>query len=89
MILYNFLIKEFNGEIIYRSGKEEKIGKSTKSQLNEGYLERVIEFLEEQYAIDRTKVLNPEMYKDFMDRIYGEGNYETYIDYLKELNLLK
>jgi hypothetical protein len=80
---------EFNGEIVKLDGKLVKRGKSTKGLLNKGFIEKVIEHLEEQYGIDRTKVLNPEHYKYFRDVIYPSGEYETYIDYLLALKLLK
>jgi len=81
--------KEFNGEMIMRSGKLEKIGLSSKGKLNDGLVESVIEYLEENYAIDRTKVLDPEHYKYFRDVIYSNGEFDSYIDYLKHLNRLK
>jgi len=86
--------KEFNGEIIIFDGKEVRKGKSTKGLLAEndkqesGFIERVITYLEENYAIDRNKVLNPDHYKKFSDEIYSVGNYECYIDYLISLNFL-
>jgi hypothetical protein len=86
--------REFNGEIVIRDGKKVKRGKSTVGLLGEndqqssGFLERVIGYLEENYGIDRNKVLNPEHYKDFKDRIYMEGKYDTYIDYLKDLHFI-
>jgi hypothetical protein len=86
--------REFNSEIIFIDGKEIKRGKSTAGILNEndkqnsGYLERVITYLEENYGIDRMKVLNPEHYKDFKDRVYSVGEYEDYIAYLESLGFL-
>ena len=81
--------KEFNGEVVMLDGKPAKRGKSTKGALNKGYLERIIDYLEEQYGIDRTQVLNPEKYKDFRDRIYPYSTYDSYIDYLIDIGLLK
>jgi hypothetical protein len=87
--------REFNGEIVKLDGKEIKRGKSTKGLLAEndkqqsGFLERVITHLEEQYGIDRMKVLNPEHYKMFMEEIYSVNDYDDYIDYLIKLNFLK
>jgi hypothetical protein len=87
--------EEFNGEIVWLDGKQVKRGKSTKGLLSEngkqqsGYVERVINYLEENYGIDRTKVLNTKHYKDFRDRVYSNGNYDTYIDYLVDLGFLK
>lgn len=81
--------KEFNGDFIVRAGKKEKFGKSTKGVLNKGYLERVIDFLEEQYAIDRALVLNPESYKQWRDELYGTGETDSFIEYMVEIGLLK
>lgn len=81
--------KEFNGDIIIRAGKKEKFGKSTKGVLNRGYLDRIIDFLEEQYAINRVEVLNPETYKVWRDELYGTGETDSFIEYMVELGLLK
>lgn len=81
--------KEFNGEIVWFDGKLVKRGKSTRGELNKGFIERVIDYLEEHYAIDRTKVLDPKRYKYFRDVIYPDGLYDTYIDYLIDIKLLK
>lgn len=81
--------KEFNGDFIVRAGKKERFGKSTKGALNKGFLERVIDFLEEQYGIDREKVLNPEAYKKWRDELYANGQADSYIEYMQEIGLLK
>jgi hypothetical protein len=80
--------KEFNGEVVMIDNKPTKFGKSTKGKLNSGYIERIIEYLEENYAIDRLQVLDSEHYKDFRDRVYSSGEFDTYIDYLVFLNRL-
>ena len=76
---------EFNGEPFTVKGKTNKIGGSTKGKLNKGYIDRVIDYLEENYGIDRYLVLDPKQYKYFRDVVYMNGEYETYIDYLKFL----
>jgi hypothetical protein len=78
-------------------GKPTRRGMSTKGLLSEndlqnsGYLERVIQNLEDNYGIDRNKVLNTEHYLDWRDRVQVEfpDKYETYIDYLISLNFLE
>lgn len=81
--------REFNGEIIMINHKPEKVGKSSKGLLNDGYLERIITYLAENYAIDPVVVLNPELYKTFRDTIYPfDTKYEDFIDYMQDLNLL-
>ncbi len=74
---------EFNPDIIIVGGEPKKIGRSTKGKLNEGYLERLIDYLIEQYGIDPNKVLNPERYKTWRDTIYPfTTKYDSYLDYL-------
>lgn len=82
--------REFNGEIIMINNKPEKVGKSSKGSLNDGYVERIVLYLIENYAIDPSVVLNPELYKKFRDEIYPfDRKYEDFIDYMRELNLLQ
>lgn len=80
---------EFNGDFVVVNGKSTKVGKSTKGKLNEGFLERVIDWIEENYGVKREDVLNPKEYKKWRDEVWPYGGPENYIDYLKELNLLK
>ncbi len=83
---------EFNGEFINFNGKKIKVGKTTKGKLNDGFIEKCIDYLEEQYGIDRTEVLNPENYKYWRDTIFPFGDInspDNYIDYLVELKKLK
>lgn len=79
---------EFNGEIVITKNKTVKVGKSSKGELNRGFLERVIDNLVEQYGIDQGLCLNPEDYKYFRDVIYSDGKYDDYLDYLKDLKRL-
>lgn len=81
--------REFNGDIVVVNGKTEKIGKSSKGLLKDGYLERVIDYLAENYGIDPSVVLNPELYKRFRDTVYPYESYDTFIDYLVDLKILK
>lgn len=80
---------EFNGKFVSIGGRSTKIGATTKGELNQGFLDRVIDWMEEQYGIDRAMVLNPAHYKDWRDRVYPEGGPDNYIAYLVELNLLQ
>ncbi len=80
---------EFNGALVPFNGKVHKIGKSTKGKLNDGFIEAIIDWLEENYGIDRTKVLDPKDYKFWRDEVYPFGGPDTYIDYLVEINKLK
>lgn len=78
---------EFNPEVVIISGQQRKVGGSSKGKLggNDGVVNKVIDFLEEQYGIDRTKCLSPKDYKHFKDKIFMNGNYDTYIDYMIDL----
>lgn len=79
---------EFNGEMINIGGTAHKVAKSTKRMLNQGFLERVEEYLQENYS-PPTEALNPDKYKHWRDTIYPFGGPETYIDYLVEIGILK
>lgn len=81
--------REFNTTLININGKNEKVGKSTKGDLNDGYLERIIDYLQKEYGIEPAKVLNPETYKKFRDQINLTGTYDTFIDYMRDLKILK
>ncbi len=89
-VLHEVAKLEFNPTVVVVNGKEKKIGKSTKGKLNKGFMERILDYLIENYAIDPAEVLNPDHYKDFKDRIYPyTTKYDTYIDYLLDLGVLK
>lgn len=87
--------QEFNGEVVTLDGKKIIKGKSTKGlltkndQAQSAYIERVIDYLEKNYGIERDKVLNPNHYKKFAEEIYMDGKYDDYIDYLQDIGLLK
>jgi len=80
---------EFNGEIVVSKGKEYRIGKSSRGELNKGYLERVIDNLVDQYGINPMEVLNPETYKTFRDTIYQHTTIDDYITYLIKCGKLR
>ena len=86
--LHEHAKKEFNGEIVMLDGKETKRGKTTKGKLNQGYIDRVVDFLEEQYGIDRGVVFDPELYKKWKNEIYAFGGADSFIEYMQELNLI-
>lgn len=79
---------EFNGEIINFRGKTHRIAKSTKNRLNQGFLERVVDYIIENYA-PPMEALDPEKYKHWRDAVYPYGGADNYIDYLVELNIIK
>lgn len=79
---------EFNGELVVIGGKSHRVAKSTKNNLNGGFLERVVGYIEDNYA-PAPEVLDPESYKYWKDVIFPVGGPETYIDYLLEKKILK
>lgn len=83
----NYIKPEFNGDMVVVNGKPIKVGKGTKGKLKE-LVERVIDWLEEQYGIDRNVSLNTKDYEHYRDVIYPFSTYESYIDYLLEMKKL-
>ena len=86
--LHDIAKREFNGEVLVVYGKAYKVSKSTKGLLNKGFLERVIDYLVENYGIDQGVVLNPNLYVKFRDEIYPYSNYDTFIDYMEDIKLI-
>lgn len=80
---------EFNGGVIVVNNVSHKVAQSTKGKLNQGFIERVMDYLAENYGIDPSVVLNPELYKRFRDEIYPYSNYEDFIAYMRDIKLLK
>ena len=88
---HDYANEEFNPEILTISGKNVKKGASSKGKLSgeNGVINKVIDFLEEQYGIDRVECLDPAKYKDWRDRIKMNGEYDWYIEYLVSIQKLK
>jgi hypothetical protein len=80
---------EFNANTAVVNGKAHKVAGSTKGKLNRGFLEDVINWMDDQgYKI---KFLNPDMYKDWRDRIFPnskQGDPDNFIDYLVSIGKL-
>lgn len=88
--IHEYLKIEFNGELIEIGGNVRKIGKTTRNQLNSGFLEGVIQWVEEQYGLNRKDVLDSDEYFKWRDELYPFTDCpETFIEYLKSLNKLK
>jgi len=87
-IVREWLKLEFNGELITVGGKTHRIAKSTKRELNSGFLERVIEYMVDNYA-PPMESLSPAKFKDWRDRIFPYGGADNFIDYLQEIAILK
>jgi len=87
---HEYAKEEFNPEILIIGGKQRKVGASTKNKLKgeNGIINKVIDFLEEQYGIDRNEVLNPAQYKHWKDAIYPYEGADNYIDYLVSIKKL-
>lgn len=78
---------EFNGQFITLGGKSVKVPKSTKGELNRGFLERILDWCGEQgYPIE---FLNTADYKDWNDRIRPTEGPPHYIDYLVSVGKLR
>lgn len=88
--IHEYAKAEFNGEMVIFDGKPQKRGLSTKGKLGV-YVEKVIEYLVEQYAIDQREVLDPERYKYWRDVLFPSGDTacDNYIDYLIAIKVLK
>ena len=87
-VIREWLKIEFNGELVSLCGKVHRIAQSTKNKLNQGFLERVVDYIMENYA-PPVEALDPDKYKNWRDTIYPYGGPDNYIDYLVELKLLK
>ncbi len=79
----------FNGEYVVIAGKSEKMGGSTKNELNNGFLDRVIDWIEEEYGVDRSQVLDPKEYDMWKDTIFPYGGPDNFIDYLVSIGRLQ
>ncbi len=79
---------EFNGEMVNLGGKVHRIAQSTKNRLNQGFLERVTDYVIENYA-PPDEALDPKKYKHWKAAIYPNGGPDNYIDYLVALKILK
>lgn len=79
---------EFNSDLVGLAGKTHRVAKSTKNELNRGFLERVVEWTIENYQ-PPLEALDPNKYKHWRDAIYPYGGPDNYIDYLVKINILK
>lgn len=79
---------EHNGDLVAIGGKTHKVAQSTSNRLNLGFLERVVDWLETNYA-PPTEALDPKAWKHWHDAIFPYGGPEDYIGYLLERNILK
>ena len=81
---------EFNSELVALGGKSHKVAKSTKNKLNDGFIERVQDWIIENYSPPE-EVFDTSVYKNWRDKLkpLGESKAETFIDYLIEIKVLK
>ncbi len=79
---------EFNSELVNIGGKAHKVAQSTKNKLNQGFLERITDWLQENYQ-PPMEALNPADWEHWHDTIYPYGGPDNYIDYLLEIKKLK
>lgn len=79
---------EFLGEMVSIHNKVHRVAQSTSQKLNLGFLERVTDWLIENYA-PPIEALDPEKYKHWRDTVFPYGGPEDYLGYLLELKILK
>lgn len=81
---HEFAKLEFNPKKVVINKKLVTIGGSTKGKLQrEEICDKVIDYLEENYGIDRALVLNPKEYKEWRDKLRSFSDVPfDYIDYL-------
>lgn len=85
--MHNWLNQEFNPAFFVLNGATIKIAGSSKGKLAET-TNKVIDWLEENYGIDRMKVLNPKDYLHWRDTIFPYGGPDNYVDFLVEAGKL-
>ncbi len=81
---FEFLKRELSPDLVMIKGKAQVFGKSTKgSKALNGFLERSLEYLNEQYGIEYdNQALLPDSYKHFRDAIYPfQKEFDCYLDY--------
>jgi len=78
----DWLKAEFNPVWKKIQGEMRRCPGSTKGKLNDGVVEKIINWLVDQNGIDPFKVLNPQIYKDWRDRIFPYGGPDNFVDYL-------
>lgn len=82
-----WLKNEFWAEFRIIGGKSVKVAKSTKGELNKGFLEAVIDWMNDQGY--QTELLMPADYKHWKNKVFPFGGPDNYIDYLLEIKKLK
>lgn len=86
--VFEWLKMEFCPELVRIQNIIRKVPGSTRGKLNQGFIEKIIDWLEENYGIDRTKVCNPQEYVRWVDETYSYGGPNTWIDYCLEMGWL-
>lgn len=79
-----FLKVEFNGEIVKVGDKVHLVAQSTKGKLQDGFLERVMDWLIENYAPPTEAVL-PDSYKKWRDELRDDLPDPEGADYISYL----
>ena len=83
-----WILTEFNGETVTIGGKSNRIAKTSKGQLNKGLLEKIVDWMIENYGQDVIKALEPNRYKHWRDCVYMNGGIDNYIDYLLDTKVI-
>lgn len=84
-----WILMEFNGEWVVVAGKKIRVKKTSKGQLRDGLLERIIDWMMDNYGGDVARALEPGRYNNWHDVIYGAGGIDNYIDYLVDSKIIK
>lgn len=83
----DWLKTEFNSEMVELGGKIHQVAQSTKHKLNDGFLERVYEWVDENYKPPK-EALDPEKYKHWKDTVFPYGGPDNYLGYLMKIGIL-
>lgn len=82
----DWLMQEFNGEMVTVAGNSKKVAASSKGKLKE-LSEKVIDWMSDQGY--QTELLVPDLYKKWVDEVYSYGGADYFIDYLLEIKSLR
>jgi len=77
---------EFNADMVAIGGKTHMIAQSTKGVLNEGIIENILAWCEDQGM--KVELLDPKIYKKWRDEIRPFGGPDNFIDYLVKIKKL-
>lgn len=86
--IHEWLKLELNGAFVEIKGKAVKVGMSTTGGKLNAFIERVIDWMTDNYGSDILDALNTERYKNWNDKVFPYGGPDNYIDYLLQINVI-